>query len=87
MYQPNFSNRLDLRMTPVIKYLLFANAGLFILTAIGGEYLHSRSLVAFALSSDAIFSQFQIWRLVSYSFLHATFWHVFFNMLMLWMFG
>jgi membrane associated rhomboid family serine protease len=29
----------------------------------------------------------QVWRLISYTFLHAGFWHILFNMLFLWWFG
>ncbi|HEY4083840.1 MAG TPA: rhomboid family intramembrane serine protease [Burkholderiaceae bacterium] len=31
--------------------------------------------------------RFQPWQLISYAFLHGTQWHLFFNMLGLWMFG
>jgi membrane associated rhomboid family serine protease len=30
---------------------------------------------------------FHLWQIVSYAFLHANFYHIFFNMLGLWMFG
>jgi len=30
---------------------------------------------------------FQIWQLITYQFMHGSFWHIFFNMFMLWMFG
>lgn len=30
---------------------------------------------------------FQIWQLITYQFMHGGFWHIFFNMLLLWMFG
>ncbi len=32
-------------------------------------------------------TNFWPWQLVTYMFLHGGFWHIFFNMLMLWMFG
>src|SRR5258707_7251077 len=31
--------------------------------------------------------QGQIWRLLTYAFLHDSFWHIFWNMLLLWWFG
>jgi membrane associated rhomboid family serine protease len=38
------------------------------------------------LAPDAV-SHGQVWRLLSYSFLHAGIWHILFNMLFLWWFG
>ncbi|MDX9906208.1 MAG: rhomboid family intramembrane serine protease [Bacteroidales bacterium] len=32
-------------------------------------------------------SEFRPWQLISYMFLHGNFWHLFFNMFALWMFG
>lgn len=33
------------------------------------------------------FAQLEVWRLVTFQFLHAGFWHLFFNMFGLWVFG
>jgi membrane associated rhomboid family serine protease len=30
---------------------------------------------------------FQVWQLITYQFMHGGFWHIFFNMFILWMFG
>ncbi len=83
---------------PVIKWLLITNGAIWLLTAIvlrpfniGGDSLVSYLVGLFALwPVDLGFSSltsFWPWQLVTYTFLHADFWHVFFNMLMLWMFG
>lgn len=32
-------------------------------------------------------SNFQVWQLITYQFMHADFWHIFWNMFILWMFG
>src|SRR5262245_34252386 len=46
------------------------------------------SLDAFALWPPGGFdSQFQLWQLVTYAFLHGSVGHLFFNMLALYMFG
>ncbi len=39
------------------------------------------------LDARAVFEGGQVWRLVTFQFLHAGFGHIFFNMFMLWMFG
>jgi membrane associated rhomboid family serine protease len=41
----------------------------------------------FALRPRMVVENFFIWQLVSYMFLHGGFGHIFFNMLMLWLFG
>jgi membrane associated rhomboid family serine protease len=41
---------------------------------------------AFELDTDQV-KQGQVWRLLTYAFLHAGLWHIFFNMLFLWWFG
>ncbi len=70
----------------IIKILLGVNVGLFLLEFLtGGVLLRTY----FSLDHTAL-SQFQIWRLVTYMFVHSVappFLHILFNMLMLWMFG
>lgn len=73
----------------VIKILLIVNVGLFLLDFIL-ERASSFSLrYYFALVEEPIFQRFQVWRLVTYMFLHDNrlIFHILFNMLMLWMFG
>ncbi|MCF8240478.1 MAG: rhomboid family intramembrane serine protease [Melioribacteraceae bacterium] len=86
---------------PVIKTLLIINVAVFFVQIIfenlsfggvPGWYVLNRY---FALNPIAGMDQagqpfnFQIWQLISYQFMHSTggFGHIFFNMLMLWMFG
>ena len=72
-------------LTQVLRNILFANVIVFIITLNPNLYMTISSW--FALQSDAVFYHFQVWRLVTYLFLHGGFIHVFFNMFFLWMFG
>jgi len=79
---------------PIIKNILILNGVMFFLKvitqniAIGGMVLENYltgylGLVPF---SNPYWS-FLPWQVITYQFLHADFMHIFFNMLMLWMFG
>ena len=67
----------------VVKNLLIANGIIFFLQAITGNTF----IYLFSLVPRLVWSQFQIWRLVTYMFLHGGLWHIVFNMYALWMFG
>ena len=41
----------------------------------------------FALTPSLVVGKLYVWQLVTYMFLHGNFTHIFFNMLMLWLFG
>lgn len=72
-------------ITPAVKNLLIANGIVFFLMyflGMGRIFIHWFSLVP-ALAIN----QFQLWRFVSYIFLHGGFGHILFNMFALWMFG
>jgi membrane associated rhomboid family serine protease len=68
---------------PVTQWLLIANVAIFFAEGSG-----MFPADAFALWPPGGFeSAFEPWQLVTYSFLHANFAHIFFNMLALYMFG
>ncbi len=77
---------------PVIKNILLITVGMFLVQMFvesgiqfNGEplyYLFRRYLYLLPLDSG-----FMPWQLITYMFLHGGFMHLFFNMLMLWMFG
>jgi membrane associated rhomboid family serine protease len=67
-------------MPPVTQSLIIANVAVFLLQMSGGAALVSW----FALWPG---ERFQIWQLVTYSFLHGSVTHIFFNMFALYMFG
>jgi membrane associated rhomboid family serine protease len=75
-------------MPPVTRALLIANIAVYLLQMLTGDTL----IVHFALwplgpSQFADVAGFQVWQLVTYSFLHGSLTHIAFNMLALWMFG
>lgn len=72
------------QLPPVTKAFLLACIGLFCLPLVlppVGIWLAWLELWPVASGN------FYPWQLVSYAFLHGTFFHLFFNMLGLWMFG
>jgi membrane associated rhomboid family serine protease len=79
------------RITPVVKWLLIINIGVFLLkvmlfrTAGGGVETPFETL--FAVYPTSLFRALQLWRLITYQFLHWTTWHIFANMLGLFFLG
>ena len=78
------------RITSGVKGLIIANLVVFALqTVTGGGMSRSLGLVGVwgsFVPQLAIFD-FQVWRFVTYMFLHGGFFHIVFNMFVLWMFG
>ncbi|MBW8016561.1 MAG: rhomboid family intramembrane serine protease [Planctomycetes bacterium] len=78
------------RVTPVVKWLLIINLSVFVVTFL----LRKTSLGAgihnwFSVSTVTVGQSLQLWRVITYQFLHSTddVWHVLFNMLGLYFFG
>lgn len=75
--------------TKAVKWLVIANVGIFV----GILLLQGLvpDLANFLVSKGALIPvavlHGQVWRIVTYAFLHAGIGHVLFNMLALWMFG
>lgn len=78
---------------PVIKNLLIINVAVFFIQLlasnllVGGKPLWYVLNMWFALNPLSPGFNFQMWQLITYQFMHGGFSHIFFNMLMLWMFG
>ncbi len=71
-------------MTPMVKYLVIACAGAFLLQSLGDN----RAMIQiFGLTPAAVLSKLFVWQIVTYLFLHGGFGHLFWNMFPLWMFG
>lgn len=71
------------QMTPVVKILLITNVVIFFLQQIIPGVLEQWG----AYNTRLAVNQFQVWRFLTYMFLHSGFTHVAFNMLGLWIFG
>ncbi len=72
-------------LPPVVKNLLIINV-IFFLATLGFERSGTDLTDIFGLHYFAS-ENFQVYQLVSYMFMHGSFWHLFFNMFALWMFG
>jgi membrane associated rhomboid family serine protease len=75
-------------MTPAVRALLVAN----VLVALAQLLLGAQAMAPLELwpivhDPYLPYPDFRPWQLVSYAFLHAGFWHIFMNMLVLVMFG
>jgi len=69
-------------LSTAMKALMAANVLVFLATTFAPGLLPLIGLVPVA-----VISQFRIWQLVTYMFVHAGVFHILFNMLALWMFG
>ncbi|MCL1818348.1 MAG: rhomboid family intramembrane serine protease [Spirochaetaceae bacterium] len=67
-------------------FLILFNVAVFLLFSLGSPYMKERILRTFALIPVFVRTG-SLWQLVSYMFLHADMWHLFFNMLGLFFFG
>ncbi len=76
----------------VIKWLLITNAAVFVLIQFFGSFsldgFRLGDVLHFYLGLMPLAHGFLPWQLLTYQFMHADFWHLFFNMFFgLWMFG
>lgn len=72
------------QVTPVVKWLLIANLGIYFLDIFLKDY-PLRNFGAFAIQS-AVF-EFRVWEFVTFQFLHGSLGHVFFNCMGIFFFG
>lgn len=71
------------QMTPMVKMILIANVAIFFLQQLIPNVLEQWG----AFNTNLAVNQFQIWRFVTYMFLHGGFGHIMANMLGVWIFG
>jgi membrane associated rhomboid family serine protease len=77
-------------LPPVTRALILVNAAVFFAQFVMGNWLvYNFALWPFSLAGEYGLraGQFQVWQLVTYSFLHGGLMHLLFNMLALFMFG
>ena len=71
-------------LPPTVKKLAIICAATFLLQVLGT----GREMVTiFGLTPLLVINKLFIWQVVTYLFLHGGFWHLFWNMFTLWMFG
>ena len=78
------------QLTPVVKWLLIINFGVYLIKIVffqTGPGTISSLDALFSVYPTSVGAALQIWRLVSYQFLHASGWHILFNMLGLFFLG
>jgi len=72
------------RITPMVKRLLIINVAVYFLQILGAE----KMLVEwFSLHPVSLSAAMQLWRLITYQFLHGSMLHILFNMLGLFFLG
>jgi rhomboid family protein len=74
-------------LPPVTQALIIANVAVFLLESAGGMSLFEWFALWPPHSGPSAAPDFQLWQLVTYSFLHGNLAHIFFNMFALYMFG
>ena len=78
-------------VTPAVKLLLIVNVAVFVIVNVAvvslDPFLESRIFMLFGLVPSLVWSNFYLWQLFTYQFLHGGLFHILFNMLALWMFG
>ena len=66
-----------------VFHLIVINVAVFLL----GHFGESNPLEEWGMLVADSAHLLQVWRLLTYQFLHGGFWHLFFNMYSLWLFG
>jgi len=82
-YGGGYSRGYNTMLPPGIKYLLIANGLVFLFQFTWEPFLSS----FFGLQPAKVLTRGYVWQLGTYMFLHGGFFHIFFNMFVLWMFG
>ena len=82
-FGPRYQVTIGPMLTPMVKKLVIVCVVIFILQLLAG----SEMLLVFGLTPYSFLAKFFLWQVATYIFLHGGFWHIFWNMFALWMFG
>jgi len=85
MYNQFSENNTKYYLAPGIKIILIANLLIFLILEISN--FNYSCINVFGLNPANIYKNKTIWQIFTYLFLHGNILHIFFNMLMLWLFG
>lgn len=77
-----FGERLKNSMTPVVRNLIIINVIMLVVSTFTGDFMY-KYFSLFYFKSE-FFHPYQI---ITHMFMHGGFWHLFFNMYTLWIFG
>lgn len=72
---------------PTVKALLAANVTVHLVQLLLAPETRASLLGLFGLVPADALPRLHVWQFATYMFLHGGFWHLFFNMFALWMFG
>ena len=70
-----------------MKHLIIINACIYIIQSLIGPENNIFLIKTFGLVPKNILQDLWLWQIVTYMFFHGGFFHIFFNMFCLWMFG
>lgn len=72
---------------PTIKWLMIANGGVFAFDVLLRGFMGVTLVGILGLTPAWVIERGWVWQPLTYMFVHGGFFHLFFNMFMLWMFG
>ncbi|GAB4250094.1 MAG: hypothetical protein Kow00109_26070 [Acidobacteriota bacterium] len=86
-YGPAYRISFGPPLAGVVRSLVLINAAVFVWQLLAGWMGGYEIIAIFGLTPALVLGKLFVWQLVTYLFLHADFFHIFFNMFALWMFG
>lgn len=74
-------------ITPSVKKIIIFTSLIYIIQLMGNIIFPGFIETTFGINHIGFIHQLKLWQPVTYMFLHGNFFHIFFNMFALWMFG